>query len=501
MDGLRKKSIPKIYEWELQKLRKVHVSYDDKIIIAHFDRMASTSKRFKKDDFSQLNRFIIPKEAYYKKNEMVVNTINYFIEYFDHDDELMMSYLYIKLMIDNKEKKLSKKKFINMLYNVFFTKSMQEKIVAMVDHNFIEHIKPSTKKRYSENLEFTNEHSKLLMKISTSIKLIVPIVFHFINSINADKKNLVDFYEELLFMYSDEINIYNKLREMVSNAIRSSISGNPLLWQQREVFGVDYITQTKESVNYVISDLIFRYAFDENLVAFNLVVMREKTTFFLQDQYDYNRSELSTSKGADGLSGVDKLEMNSFKIDESLPILSEINIRDTVKMISKNFGVKITDDELNYYKEHHVISKFQTQLLQYFYAKHFNGHNDLLLVKRDQYIKLMVILRKSLEAQGFVYMPDIITGNIFKFNKRIKNNRKFLDKLKDSAFYKQLINDKFSTLTELGKDDVVVSILSTILNSEFTVVDYESQDQLGVKIDIDNVDIMCDEFLRFLSQI
>ena len=52
--------------------------------------------------------------------------------------------------------------------------------------------------------------------------------------------------------------------------------------------------------------------------------------------------EISTEKDSEGLSSLDKLEMNTIKIDESLIVLSKINIKKTIKKI-KNINFKDAD--------------------------------------------------------------------------------------------------------------------------------------------------------------
>jgi hypothetical protein len=193
--------------------------------------------------------------------------------------------------------------------------------------------------------------------------------------------------------------------------------------------------------------------------------------------------------------------MNSNKIDESLIILSDINIRQTIKKIKKRFNMKITKEEIQYYRKHHKINKFQVQLVFYFYAKYFGGYGDLNLLKAKQYITLLILLKRKLQVQGDVFLSQILTGNIEgKLNTRTIQNTKFLMKIENSAVYQSLIQDKFSTLDELNKSNLIITLLSTLLNTTFTFVDSDHPDKLGEKIEI-VPDKLSDEFLNFLNQI
>ena len=161
----------------------------------------------------------------------------------------------------------------------------------------------------------------------------------------------------------------------------------------------------------------------------------------------------------------------------------------------------ITQEEIDYYKRHLNITKFQSQLVFYYYAKYFNGYRDLLLLNRTQYLKLLIMLKKRLQFQSYVYLPQIISSNIeSKLNARTIRNDKFLTKIQSSSIYQHIIEDKYSSLNDIGKEDLIINLLSTLLNTSFTFVDYENKELLGQTIEV-NQDMISDEFLNFLNQL
>ena len=246
---------------------------------------------------------------------------------------------------------------------------------------------------------------------------------------------------------------------------------------------------------------MFKYSFDKNIISFNYVVLEKQLRFFLIEPYTRNRIELSAKKDLTGLSGLDKLEMNSSKIDESIVILSNINIKKTIKRIKNKMHMEISDEELKFYRDNLKITRFQSQLVFYYYAKYFNGYRDLNMLNRTQYLKLLIMLKKRLQYQNFIYLPQIISSNIeSKLNARTIRNDKFLFKIESSPIYQSLINDKYSTLNSVNKEDLILNLLSTLLNTSFTFVDFDHPELTGEKIEI-NQDMVSDEFLNFLNQL
>jgi len=504
----------RVDEWEPEEEDKI-IKCDGKLIIIPFDKI------FKKESTSTLNVFIIKKESYVnqlnntnKKNENgiiinekgIIHYLNYFIKFYDINNELLMSYFKLKYFIDNKSSPIKKPKtFIKFLYGVLFTETMKEKITKMVEDNYYIDLTSSDKKKYSESLEITNEHAKIMMMISMSIKIMIPVVFQYINVNNVKKEvdYIYNFYKGLFDLYGKGINIYNKLMVTVSAKINKNLSSNKPMWEQQEIFGVDPLIYLNSLLKKnIITETMFKYVFNKNIVNFNSFILEKQLYFVIKKNYKVNLVELSADKsGEDGLSGLDKFEMNSNKIDESLIILSEVNIKRTIKNIKKNIGVDVTKDEITFYKKFHKVNKFQVQLVHYFYAKHFGGYRDLNLLTRKQYITLVILLKRRLQIQGGLYLPQIISGNIEgRLNTRTIQNTKFLNKLEETPLYQSLIQDKYSTLQEVKRSNLILNLLSTILNSTFTIVDYDHLDKLGEKLEI-NQDIVSDEFLSFLNQL
>lgn len=490
------KNIIRVDEWKPAK-SDMKVFCDGKLITIPFDRI------FKRPNVTTLNNFIIKKESYVKKLPELCHYINYFIKFYDPDNELLMSYIKLKFIIDDKKTPISLNTFIKICYNILFNESIVSKIIQMVEDNYYVDLSSNTGIKYNESLEFTKEHAKVMMQISVSMKLLVPIMFHYLNAYNKikNRKFIYRFYEGLFDLYGGEIDIYNKLYISIWSRVNVNYIRNKVIWEQREIFGTDPLTHMDELLkDKIISETMFKYTFDKNIISFNYVVLDKQLGYFLIEQYDQNRIELSARKDVNGLSGLDKLEMNATKMDESILILSEINIKKTIKRIQKKLNVEITKDEIDYYRNNMKITKFQTQLVFYFYARQFSGYRDLNLINRTQYLKLLIMLKKRLEYQGFVYLPQILSANIeSRLNTRTIQNNKFLRKIQSSSIYQSITNDKYSTLEDIDKSNLILNLLSTILNTSFTFVDYRHQENLGEPI-IVNQDMVSDEFLNFLNQ-
>lgn len=473
------------------------VQFNGKIMVVRFDSVFNVS--------DELNNFFIIKDIYVKKLDLITKYINYFITFYDTDNEFITAYFKLKFLIDNKERvrKIGEKGFIKAIYELLMTDTIVEKIKRMVNDNYTMKLSSDNGKTYNKSLEFNDDHGKILLMISTSIKMMIPLITHFSNSRKIRKPDYFKFFERLFDLFDKDINIYNKLYLTIQTRVLRNYNINKVTWQQKEILNgfdpsefIDIILKDR-----IIVDALFKYKFDESVHSFNIAVINNQLKFFLQDKYDFIPKLIGYEKDMDGLSSIDKLVMNMSKIDESLIILSEINIKNTINKIKTRFNISVDKDELDFYMRHHRINKFLMQLVHAYYAKFFEGYNDLMMLTKSQYIELLIILKKKMIYDGFVFLPQIITGNIQgRLNSRVIQNNKFISRIESSALYRELIEDKFSAVIELKGENIIINLLSNIINTKFTFVDYVMESKLDEVIDI-NQNTLSDEFLKFLSEI
>ena len=222
-----------INDWEPKKSQML-VELDGSLFVCKFDSILGYQ------NLAVYNRFIINRRLYENKLGVVVKYINFFLNAYDTDNELVLAYLRIKYALD-KNKLYNKDNmgaFIDFLYEVMFTPTVVEKIVRLTNDNYKEDIEGESdnkkkyqknKKKYLESLEFTNQHVKILLSISFAMKMMAPAMFHYfsINNITITKDDniIFNFYERLfkIFGYGDTFELYDKEGNLLEQDIDRSV--------------------------------------------------------------------------------------------------------------------------------------------------------------------------------------------------------------------------------------------------------------------------------------
>lgn len=92
------KEIVKLSDW---KNNDYPVTVDGRLIKIDFSSVFG--ERIEELNIPDIERFLIKKNSYEANLELVARYINYFIEFYDEDNELLLSYLKLKYLVDNKK--------------------------------------------------------------------------------------------------------------------------------------------------------------------------------------------------------------------------------------------------------------------------------------------------------------------------------------------------------------------------------------------------------------
>jgi len=530
--------IAPINKWRPQSPDELFLTSEARKCIIEFDKIFNVPK------LGKYNIFVVRKDSYSTKLPIFCHYINYFLNKYDTEHELLAAYMNIKFAIDNEEGEIhfegndQFQQFVDYTYDVIMTKSITDKVSKLVEDNYTDDIESgnnskyaSKEKMYLESLEFTNEHVKTLYKISFCIKILTPVIFHYCAKNNVDtsknSNNLFKAFKQLFVIFSSTCNMYNKLYVYVKTKVMENKSNNDKIYQQREIFGIDETSVIDKFLRrIIISDNLVKLEFckevkakdnssdsfesAQNPTGFIKTVIKYQLTYFLKEQHPKTLTEITYERNADGLSGVDVLEMSADKLDESEPILADYAVENEIDRMLKMYDIEISDDELNYYVKNFNIQNIHKDLILSVLASKLGSFVKTLGIRRISFIKLALLLKKKIlkdsgidDPSNFsykVFLPYILTGNVKeKINTRLIRNAEFREDCKNSYIISDLLDNQYKYLEEI-EPDKILTFLSTINNTVFTYCCYENQEILGEVI-VTNKNTIADELGFFLRTI
>lgn len=485
-------------DWIIKNRGGVYRIDKNKNVIVRFDKLLNV------DTNAKVNEFYISRISYKNRLDKITGYANYFFKYYDPEKEVLNRIGLIKALIDIKNKKIKKKYFMTLIFDGILTPTTIKSIENMVDDNYLYILgKNSTIVDHHEQI-ISDKYGKRIMCGVVAINILYPLIIHFVTSCNKNDEDLYEYFVPIMDVFSnDDIDVHEKIAMFVWSVVQISVKKNKKLWRQRAELGDMGKDEFYDIClrKHIITDSIPSLIFDNNMASYFQKVLEQQLGFYLRAEYDYVPVELNDKKGEGNLSSMDKFEMTLTKLDESNVIIAEKNLKNVISTLKERFNLEISIEEYNYYITNLKLDKIQIQLINYYYARYFNGYRDLKLIGPFEYIELALILKRRLQAQGSIYLPYILTGN---FKNRGKANKiltkKLIKGIKNSVEYQDMVSNKFDYAIQLKGKDPVLGLLQSILSSTYMYVDYDNEERTGKKIEYD-IDIFIVEFLSFINQI
>lgn len=166
----------------------------------------SFDKIFKRD-LSHFNDFHLNKKrSYCNCKELIVESNNDLLKN-DKDNSVIFNYLVLKdKILDNDN--YDKEEFKKDLFEILIDEKLLNLVDEYVENGYsldLDSESQENNKKYNEKLQFTDKHCKMLLKISTIQKLIIPLVLEYIyqSGLTAIDVYLHNIYDDLFTIYED----------------------------------------------------------------------------------------------------------------------------------------------------------------------------------------------------------------------------------------------------------------------------------------------------------
>lgn len=476
-------------------------------------------------DNQQLNLFLLNMKKSYNSEDLrnhLCHYLNYFEKYFDTELEYFSNLGYIKFFVDCYPE-YRKDKLIYDIGRYILQPSLVGKVVNMVNYNYS--LSLNYKALNNPQLQYTDDHAKLMLKMSIIMNMCIPLITHFgyVKRVDDIDEFILDIYDMILHYpeFIQEADIYQKLFQTALSNVRKNEKNNPIIWGKQDIRGKDIYTHSLGAVQNIIINIMPKYSFSQNMISLNYTSIQKNNKYQVTDiMYELNYVQLNSTAGdsEDAASDLDKFEANLIKVNEALYLQAKINCQETMKRIEKLYG-PFDKDEIDFYRKElrndngEIMNGFQKQMIFNLFYKYFVDTQSINAINSTDYIKLMISAKRMLQRSNMVYLPYILSSHCDKIVGRKSLNKKEYNRMETSPNYKAVV-DKY-------KNDKIIkmvfSTIATIVTSEFRVIDFNKNNEVpglscngdsilytgpahGKRIDVET-DIIIEESLLYIMLI
>jgi hypothetical protein len=365
-------------------------------------------------------------------------------------------------------------------------------------------------KRINQELQFTDEHVKILLKSAQIIRLVIPLITEFCDKRKENDINecLYDTFEMIIDKFQDEINILNKIHRFIYSRVVQTQYSDKVMWTLFDSNSKDVNIITVNFLKEIVIGIIPKAIQELNIINLFHVVVRKKIHFEFIRNHKISFKPVNLNQvDSEGLTPFDKWEIGMSKKNESKIVVNKLSIVQQIQNVKEGFGINFDKDEFEYYKERLHINKFQTNLLFLFFAKYMVSYQSLYNCDRDQYTALLIIFYKWLKQHGFDDMADYVIAKPDKLNeKRMTTNStktKIYEQVTSSKDYNELLDNKFSFIKyNLYDSSLIIKLIGNLTVSKYLkTIPYDEYD--GNEYEPEEIDVkfesLANEMNNFLK--
>jgi hypothetical protein len=473
-----------------------------KVVYVHFEDIFN-------QDITSINEFSLSKKRNFVN---ICDTIVEAMEInFEENENIAMSYAELSCKIKGDEY-YEQIDFIEDIKNKLIDEDTKERINNYVESTYDIDLDKQTvnSKNVNEELEFTDNHAKIILKTSMAMKIIIPLVTDYINKYQIDKMDnlFFDIFSDLFQKFSTEdVDILNKIFKFIHARITLTKYSDKIIWSYLKNLSLDSDIITRQFHKKIIVNIIPKMENNRSIVSYLHAVLKNLIKYQFTVNFPINYKPLNLNQtNSEGLTDFDKIEVSMVRSDESMNIIIKQAIKYEINKLVKENNIRITKKEFEFYSKNIVINKLQTVLLFLLFSKNLGSYRNLYFCNYDQYIILCIIAKKILEKKGLKIISKYITAKPERYLERKTINKKeFIDKLINSKKYERIFKIKYKyVIANLIDSAIIMKYIATMKTNKFYDLDYNEslKDEETTKVLIDEkIESISDEFLDFIEMV
>lgn len=488
----------------------------------------NTDDKDENDLIRRLSYAEMNKKSFINKINNTLRYVNYFIEYFDDDDELMYIYFELMYQIMDRNINLDPESFMEHLYAYFTTDSMREKIIRMVEYNTDDTLVKSDQS-YDESIQLTIEHLKAIMAVSCIHKFIIPIVGHYYNmksrlleKMGLNEKDLYYYiFASFIPVFDDyyDISLYDKLYHTATTRVKKTYNQESTMWRRRHRFGTTPTSFTHKLMRDFLIDISQKAVFSKSAIIFIHVCFDNSIVNELKqpDKYEFTDMKMEASDSVnETISRFDRWMMDHTFHSQLDRVRAFVSIKDSIYYLGELVGIdfkrmdskdpndikktKDLHDEYDYYLEHiqMPLNDSQLYIVYLYYSSMIGCTEEAKMLEVSDIIKLIMIMKRDFESRNYDYLRFFISGKLQVGSAHPYNKRKLERLFQNDPCYEDWIK-QYPDLKAFNLDRFYKEV-TPIISCPITIVDHSYPEYDGKTYTPEDV-LVCSELIRFLNSL
>lgn len=456
------------------------------------------------DEFS-----LVKKRTYVNIAQLIADSMEYLLQ---NSYDFAVGLLQAKINIMSIEIEYEEEDLMFDIFNLILTPSVVKLISDYVEDTYTISLDEDTRKSKvaNEELQFTDEHGKIILKSSMTMKVIIPLITEFLKVVDVSKnENLfIEIYNRIFMLYeTPNVNINNKLNKLIESRVAATQYSDNVIWRLLKNLGMNKTVAVRLFYRKIIVSVAPKILNNTNIVSYLHSVIKNLIKYQFTENFQISYKPLNLNVAdSEGLTDFDKLEVNMIRSDEGFLILNRLGIKAVILTIMSDLKMNISEEEFEHYKKYMVINKAQTNIVGLFISRYTKSYN-INMADYEEYIMLCILTEKWLSLNNFPILSQYVVAippDKYSEKKSI-NKKQFMSKLLNSRKYNNLLEGKYAFVIQNMIDSgIITKMIATLKSNKFYKLP-----EFGIEIKEDEeyevldekIESISDEFLSFLERV
>ena len=393
---------------------------------------------------------------------------------------------------------------VSIIGNVVDTAYESEGVDINTDHNG----------KNNEELQFTNDHAKIILRWSFACIAAAPIITAYMNERLIQQRESLDLIVSVFctllkkFEPADgSVDIQAKIRKLTESRVFQTRYSDKVIWSYLRNIATDPTILIERLFRKFIIEGIPKVNQGTNIIKFFHTFLKKQINFQFTAKFPISyKSVRKETNDPESAGAMDHLESELVRRDEGAQVLGEITCEYAIAQIFHELGWEPSKEEQQYWQQkllQHGINAWQRGLVTKFFLPRI-GRVELIQTRSlPEYTMMFLAMRRWLGANGFTalyaYTSSSITDGVNA--QKLLTRKKFIREFTDSAAYRELLGSCYGTTCQSIIDSgVIIEMISAVHVGNFERIPEFDECQEKEIVNF-RVETIAQEILRFVSYI
>ena len=338
-----------------------------------------------------------------------------------------------------------------------------------------------TAHRGNEELQFTNEHARLVLQWSFACLVAAPVIVTFMDVHELRSGDTLTLFMDCfcalltkIVPAEAEIDLLAKLKKLTTSRVCQTQYTDRVIWSYLEAFSTTPTAFSTWLLRKLVTEGVPKLAQGTNIMLFLQTFLKNQLNFQFTSKFTMvMRPVRQDVMDGEGQGGMRHIETELSRRDESTAIIVDAACQQAYAEVCNEIGWQPADDEVDYWcalLRAEGVTSWQRGMVTKFFLPRIGSVAGIRSRTMRDYVRMVLVTHRWLNQNGFDILADFMLAKVHEGSdvRRLTARRKFVREFVSSAAYQELLATHFSTTTQAVVDsNVIMTMIGEVSTGTF----------------------------------